>query len=195
VMEEQTTWKGHTFTLFVFTGIVVLCSIFFILGTLVGRAQGLKIASNAASAPASKTDAKTAPNEEKPDFTFYDSVKKEQPATLQPALPPADVPPAQDPPAKADPKTDPKADPAPEVRSKLDNLVNYQISAVRKQAEAEKLLSQLKKKGFRAFILAPSAGDRNPFFRVQVGPFADPGEAQNVKKKLESAGYKPILKK
>jgi hypothetical protein len=26
-MEEQTTWKGHTFTLLVFTGIVVLCSI------------------------------------------------------------------------------------------------------------------------------------------------------------------------
>ena len=33
-MEEQTTWKGHTFTLLVFTGIVVLCSIFFILGML-----------------------------------------------------------------------------------------------------------------------------------------------------------------
>ena len=39
-MEDQTSWKGHTFTLLVFTGIVVLCSIFFILGMLVGRAQG-----------------------------------------------------------------------------------------------------------------------------------------------------------
>jgi cell division septation protein DedD len=190
-MDEQTTWKGHTFTLLVFTGIVVLCSIFFILGTLVGRAQGLKIAANPALAAAAKTDSKTAPYEDKTDFTFYDSVKKEQPAALQPAVPPADVPPALDPPAKADPKTDA----APEGRSKLDYLVNYQIGAVRKQSDAEKLLSQLKKKGFRAFILAPSAGDRNPFFRVQVGPFADPGEAQTMKKKLESAGYQPILKK
>jgi cell division septation protein DedD len=188
-MEEQTTWKGHTFTLLVFTGIVVLCSIFFILGTLVGRAQGLKLASNATAAPASKTDAKPALNEDKPDFTFYDSVKKEQTPALQPVTP--DLPPALDPPAKADSKTDGP----PEGRSKLDNLVNYQIGAVRKQADAEKLLSQLKKKGFRAFILAPSAADRNPFFRVQVGPFADPGEAQNMKKKLESAGYQPILKK
>jgi len=187
-MEEQTTWKGHTFTLLVFTGIVVLCSIFFILGTLVGRAQGQRIASIAGSG-VSKIDAKPAPDEDRPDFTFYDSVKKEQPAALQPA--PPDVPPALDPPAKGQPKPEP----ASEVRSKLDNLVNYQIGAVRKQADAEKLLGQLKKKGFRAFILAPSTSDRNPFFRVQVGPFADPAEAQNVKKRLEAAGYQPILKK
>ena len=49
---EQTSWKGHTFTLLVFTGIVVLCSIFFILGMLVGRDQGQKIASSAAPAQA-----------------------------------------------------------------------------------------------------------------------------------------------
>src|SRR5215475_280536 len=180
-MEEQTTWKGHSFTLLVFAGIVVLCSIFFILGTLVGRAQGQKVGSNGAAAPTSKIDAKPAP-EDKPDFTFYDAVKKEAPAALQP--PP-------EPPAKVDPKPQP----APETPAKLDNLVNYQIGAVRKSADAEKLLNQLRKKGFRAFILAPSSSDRNPFFRVQVGPFADPAEAQNVKKKLESAGYQPILKK
>jgi hypothetical protein len=46
VMEDQTSWKGHTFTLVVFTGIVVLCSIFFILGMLVGRAQAQKLVSN-----------------------------------------------------------------------------------------------------------------------------------------------------
>jgi len=189
-MEEQTTWKGHTFTLLVFAGIVVLCSIFFILGTLVGRAQGLKIASTAAASALSKMDAKPAPNEDRPDFTFYDSVKREQPAALQPTPAPPDVPPALDPPAKAEHKPEP-----PEVRSKLENLVNYQIGAVRKQGDAEKLLSQLKKKGFRAFILAPPPADRNPFFRVQVGPFADPVEAQNMKKKLEVAGYRPIIKK
>ena len=39
-MEDQASWKSHSFTLLVFTGIVVLCSIFFILGMLVGRTQG-----------------------------------------------------------------------------------------------------------------------------------------------------------
>src|SRR5215471_10819986 len=135
-MEEQTSWKGHSFTLLVFIGIVVLCSIFFILGTLVGRAQGQKSASSGAPVPAAQLDAKPA-REEKPDFTFYDAVKKETPATLQAAA---------EPPAKVDPKPQP----APEPPTKLDNLVNYQIGAVRKSADAEKLLNQLRKKGFRA---------------------------------------------
>src|SRR6266850_5645449 len=84
-MEEQTTWKGHTFTLLVFTGIVVLCSIFFILGMLVGRAEGQKLAASAVTAAAAKNEAKPAPKEDKQEFTFYDSVKKEEPAVLQPA--------------------------------------------------------------------------------------------------------------
>ena len=57
-MEEQTTWKGHTFTLLVFTGIVVLRSIFFIFGMLVGRAEGQKIAG--AGGAAAKNEAKAA---------------------------------------------------------------------------------------------------------------------------------------
>src|SRR5262249_23612576 len=135
-MEEQTTWKGHSFTLVVFAGIVVLCSIFFILGTLVGRAQGQKMAAAAAMAPAAKTDTKSVLNEDKPDFTFYDSVKKEEPPVLTPSKPdPA-------PPIKADSR-----EAAPEPRSKPGILVNYQISAVRKSSDAEKLLDQLKKRG------------------------------------------------
>ena len=49
----EQSWKGHSFTLLVFTGIVVLSSIFFILGMLVGRSQGQKIASTSAPAAAS----------------------------------------------------------------------------------------------------------------------------------------------
>ncbi len=55
-MEEQPSWKGHTFTLLIFGGIVVLCSIFFVLGMLVGRTQGQKLATVAAAdAAAAKT--------------------------------------------------------------------------------------------------------------------------------------------
>src|SRR5436190_16528517 len=84
-MEDQTSWKGHSFTLLVFTGIVVLCSIFFILGMLVGRAQGQKLVANAPAASSAKNDAKSVPKDEKPDLTFYESVKKEESAALQPA--------------------------------------------------------------------------------------------------------------
>jgi cell division septation protein DedD len=187
-MEEQTSWKGHSFTLLVFTGIVVLCSIFFILGMLVGRAQGQKFASGP-NGTAAKAETKAAPKEDKTDFTFYDSVRKETPPVLQsvPAKPAADPEPLTiEPPKKREP------DPPPPPPA---NVVNYQIGAVRKSSDAQKLLADLKKKGFGGFILAPSAGDTNPFFRVQVGPFSDLLEAQDAMKKLEGAGSQPILKK
>jgi cell division septation protein DedD len=177
-MEEQTSWKGHSFTLLVFTGLVVLCSIFFILGMLVGRTQGQKIAMVAAAEAAARSEAKLAPREEKPDLTFFESVGKAK----QPALEPArEAPPPE--PAK------------PATAAPAKSMTNYQIGAVRKSGDADKILNAVKKKGFRAFILAPASGDSKPLFRVQVGPFADLLEADEARKKLEAAGYKPILKK
>ena len=176
-MEEQTTWKGHTLTLLVFVGIVVLCSIFFILGMLVGRQQVTAIA-EADAAPVE--DVRAAP-EEKPELTFFDSVEKEtKPAVLE-------APPAAPPPPPALPPR-----PAPQ---KAAAILNYQIAALRRASDADKLLDDVKKKGFKAFILAPASGDANPFFRVQVGPFANLIEAEDARKKLEGAGYKPILRK
>jgi cell division septation protein DedD len=213
-MEDQSTWKGHTFTLLVFTGIVVLCSIFFILGMLVGRTQGQKIAGagTPVGTPA-KADAK-ASKDDKPDFTFYDSVKKGDPATLLPAptkKEPEVETPAVEAPKKAPPEVEAKPEPKvaaavappapapppepPPVPAAPSNVVNYQIGLFSNSANADKLLDDVKKKGFRAFILTPSEGEPNPVFRVQVGPFSDVVEAEEAKKKLESEGYKPILKK
>jgi cell division septation protein DedD len=202
-MEDQTSWKGHTFTLLVFTGIVVLCSIFFILGMLVGRAQGQKFVANAPVASLAKNEAKSAPKDEKPDLSFYDSVRKQESAALQPAplkpdlIPDADA--AEFPKekkagaVKSAPETH-TPEPAPSNPSP-SKVINYQIGALRKAADAQKLLAEVKKKGFKAFILAPPEDDRNPYFRVQVGPFSDVIEAQEAKKKLEDAKYQPILKK
>ena len=191
-MEEQTTWKGHTFTLLVFTGIVVVCSIFFILGMLAGRAEGQKLSASVSGGTAAKREAKAAAKDDTPDFTFYDSVKKEEPPVLQAGPAKPDPQPLAAEPLK---KTRPAPEPPPAPTPAQEKFLNYQIGALRKAADAEKLLNDVKKKGFRAFILAPPASDTNPYFRVQVGPFADQLEAQDVKKKLESAGYQPILKK
>ena len=182
-MEEQTTWKGHSLTLLVFAGIVALSSIFFMLGMLVGRQQGQKIASIAtAEAATTKSDAKPAlAEEEKPELTFFNSVEKEKAA---PALEPA---PAADPPP---PESLKQAEP----QTPRDSI-NYQVGAVKKSRDADKLLAAVKKKGFKGFILAPAPGEANPFFRVQVGPFSDVIEAESARKSLEASGYKPILKK
>jgi cell division septation protein DedD len=182
-MEDQTSWTAHSFTLLVFTGLVVLCSIFFILGMLVGRAQESKDSKDSKlQKPAYSAPAGAAVYEDsKPELTFYDSVKKSESPLLEPP------PPLQG--EQVTPDT-PKA-----VEPESSAVFNYQVGALRKSADAEKLLAGVKKKGFRAFILAPASEDANPFFRVQVGPFSNMIEAEEAKKKLESAGYEPILKK
>jgi cell division septation protein DedD len=191
----EQSWKGHSFTLLVFTGIVVLSSIFFILGMLVGRSQGQKIASTSAPAAASKADAKAAKEEDKTDFTFYDSVKKDPSAALAPVTAKPE-PPAPGPSAQTKAAAPLEQLPPPPVTSKPANAVNYQVGAVKKSADAERLLSDVKKKGFKAFIMSPTADEANPYFRILVGPFTDPIEAEQVKKNLEAAGFKkPMLKK
>ena len=68
------------------------------------------------------------------------------------------------------------------------NSINFQIGAVKKSRDADKLLGEVKKKGFKAFILAPPPGDKNPFFRVQVGPFSDAVEAESARKTSKQRG-------
>lgn len=67
-----------------------------------------------------------------------------------------------------------------------------QVSASTKQSDALALAQSLQKKGFPAFVLTPGA-DR--YYRVQVGPYADPGSADIAKKGLEKAGFKAIAKR
>ena len=183
-MEEQTSWKGHAFTLMIFGGIVVLCSIFFVLGMLVGRTQTVKIAAvataDAAPKPAIKELAK--PDSARDDFSLPLPEKESR-------LLPAPVKPAPEPPAPAPPpKAKEQEPPAPPPIT-----INYQISALGKQSDAEKLVDDLKKKGFRAFMLTPVPGDPKPYYRVQVGA-KDRIEGESLKRKLEAAGYKPIPK-
>ena len=96
-MEDQNSVKGQTFTLMIFGGIVVLCSIFFILGMLVGRTQGVKLATVAAAEAAVKANPKVPVIEDRPELSFYESVDKKKPAVLEPPsrLEPKPAPPAQ----------------------------------------------------------------------------------------------------
>ena len=189
-MEEQTTWKGQTFTLMIFGGIIVLCAIFFVLGTLVGRSQSMK------GATSKETASKEAPREPAPTLLVEPAAKAEPAPSRVPQVV-SDAPPVS---AKPEPLTPPpaaKTPPPPPARAPVvsnPNAVTFQISALRKSADAEKQVDDLRKKGFKALILAPSPGDPNPLYRVQVGPIGDPTEAESVRRKLESAGYKPIVK-
>ncbi len=171
-MEDQNSWKGHTFTLMIFGGIVVLCAIFFVLGMLVGRMQALKLATvtvEAASKPESKEPLPA--RVERPEPKLPEPAAKPETPAPRPALP--------------------KVESAPLPGSG----VSLQVGAWKKKSEAEKQLAELKKKGFgRAFILSPAAADPGPLYRVQVA-VADLVEADVVKQKLDAAGFKAIIKK
>jgi len=190
-MEEQPSWKNHTFTLLVFGGIVVLCAIFFTLGMLVGRTQGQRIASTTADATKAPKDPE---KDDRPELTFYDSVNKKRPPPVQ-ALPEpkqeaqSAPPPAQ--PAQSTLKATPPPAPKPVP---VANVVNFQVEALSSSAAADKLVEKLKSQGFQAFVLEPSPGDPSPRYRVQVGPAADSVEADNLKQKLKAAGYTFIPK-
>src|SRR6202158_615933 len=66
-----------------------------------------------------------------------------------------------------------------------------QVAALTKENDALALANTLQKKGFPAMVLSPQA---NKFYRVQVGPYADPKAADIAKKGLEDTGFKAIVK-
>jgi septal ring-binding cell division protein DamX len=66
-----------------------------------------------------------------------------------------------------------------------------QVAAVTKEADALELAARLQKKKFPAFVLSPHA---DKYYRVQVGPYADPKAADAARKGLEGAGFRAIVK-
>jgi len=63
-----------------------------------------------------------------------------------------------------------------------------QVAALGKEADALELAARLQKKKFPAFVLSPQA---DKYYRVQVGPYADPKAADAARKGLEAQVLKP----
>jgi DedD protein len=94
--------------------------------------------------------------------------------------------------------------PSPRIDSTRSNLkpvappaiprgaVVLQVAAMARQTDAVALAQALQQKKFPAFVLPPGA-DR--YYRVQVGPYADPQSADLAREKLESQGFKAITRR
>src|SRR4030095_10672689 len=93
-MEETTTsWKNHSFTLLIFGGIVVLCSIFFVLGMLVGRNQGQQMA-EMAFAEKEKNKPVAVAGADDLKLNYYDETTEEKDLRLRPPPEPPTAEPA-----------------------------------------------------------------------------------------------------
>ena len=80
---------------------------------------------------------------------------------------------------------------APAGRASL----SLQVAALRKLADAEHLMKNLRDGGYEVFLVRPSASSADQLIRVQVGPFSSEAEAAKVKAKLQKEGYPAITKR
>jgi DedD protein len=70
-----------------------------------------------------------------------------------------------------------------------------QVAASRDKQDAEKLVKELKSRGFAVFVVRPEySGAKDNLYRVQVGPFATREEAQKVRDRIAKEGFKPFIR-
>jgi len=82
--------------------------------------------------------------------------------------------------------------PTPDLNGAGQNIM-VQVAAVTKQEDAEALVNALRKKNYPVFMMGSTGSDK--LFHIQVGPFAEPKEAEAMKSRLVGDGYNAIVKR
>ena len=204
---EVTLGTGRLLGLFF--GLVVICALFFSVGFSLGRKSAPATAATASTLPgpvatpavkptALKSESRTAdcatpgncPTQPatsastSDELTFYKSVEeKDAKAQLDQ--------PAPNPPTVFSKTGEGKT---PEVAKPTPLGAGYmvQVAAVTKQEDAEALVAALRKKHYP--VLSTTV-PTDKLYHVQVGPFSDPKDADEMKAKLVGDGYNPIVKR
>ena len=182
----------------IFFGLVLLCSLFFTMGYLLGRNSG----------SASKADATDVASEPAVPATSAKPSAVNKNSDAAPLANTAPVPYSQpsqpvatNPPAVASNSAQPALVPAsssgtgvPDASTAGASPATYmvQVAAVSKREDADLLVSALQKKQYPAFV-GTAPGDT--LFHVKVGPFTDPREAEAMRIRLANDGYNAIVKK
>ena len=209
---EVTLGTGRLLALFF--GLVVICALFFSVGFSLGR-KSAPVTSTAVPAPGpvavlgqkptpQKSETKSPadcsatpencptqpaqPNSTSDELTFYKSVEqKGAKAQLEQ--------PAPNPPTVFSSKTAETTDgKAPEIAkpAQLQSGYMVQVAAVSKQEDADALVAALRKKQYPVFAATVPT---DKLYHVQVGPFPDAKQADEMKIKLVGDGYNPIVKR
>lgn len=76
----------------------------------------------------------------------------------------------------------------PEPQPVTKKLYRIQLGAFKKESNASRLLAEVKKKGYDAFVKKVGV-----YYKIQCGAFSKKENALNLKKKLEKDGYKPFI--
>jgi DedD protein len=191
--EDTEITLGTGKLLVLFFGLVAICALFFALGYSLGRKSEPTVAAvTSATIPQAASSAvKTGGGSAAPPMTFYKAVEqKDANSELSPASESKTDTTATATPAPTQPQQPTSVDPS----TTLPNTGYFvQVAAVSKEEDAQALVDALKKKEYPAFVAAQNNADK--LFRVQLGPFAEAKDAENMRTKLIGDGYSPILKK
>jgi cell division septation protein DedD len=192
-----------------FLGVVLLCSVFFTLGYVMGHNQyGGPV--QAAPTPVIPAPIKSAAEKAKeaqpaasPANTEWDFYAKKDTTRM---APPKDAAPAPSaipavatkttgaPPAAT---TKPVAAPGkPSLRYQPPKMPRgsflLQVAALKRESDAMKMADEIQQKRQPAFvIMLPADG----LYHVQVGPYPDEKSAEAAKRSLEQIGFKSIIKR
>jgi cell division septation protein DedD len=66
-----------------------------------------------------------------------------------------------------------------------------QVAALKSESDALAMAAALQNKNFPAFVVMPG---EDKFYRVQVGPYADPQSAKSARTALNHAGFESVFK-
>jgi DedD protein len=182
---EITLGTGKMLALFF--GLVILCAVFFGMGFTMGKnsvrsaPELLPSPGTAMARPAARTA--TAPAPAPQATTEQAPSTSSTPASADTSSPSSA---SQTAPAVAQDQA------APAIPTQPGQAYYVQVAAVSKQEDAEALVESLKGRQYSAFIVNQPS---DKLFHVQVGPFTDIKQAEDMRAKLVSDGYSPILKK
>jgi cell division septation protein DedD len=118
------------------------------------------------------------PADEKLAAAAAPAPRESRAAEEKPVETPARPEPARPEPARA-------AAPAPPASVTSGDGFVVQVAALRDRTEADALVRRLSGKGYSAFVVNPVPG-KPPVYKVQVGRFADRGEATRVSARLKA---------
>lgn len=197
------------FLILVFLVGVAACAVFFSLGFLVGYNERTSKSAgpteqvtpsgvippnvNAPLETVQTTGNETAPispREAAPEPSPTDSAAEPKPSASKPVSPK----PASNPPSSARAAASPATSRTAPGRP-VETGYTVQVTALRDKQDAEKLVNELKSRGFAVFVVRPEySGSKDNLYRVQVGPFATREDAQRVRDRISKEGFKPFIK-
>jgi DedD protein len=209
--ERRQDEKGGSarFLILVFLVGVAACAVFFSLGFLVGYSERTSrsagpteqvtptgVVPPAVNAPLETVE--TTGNETAP-------INAPEAASVPlPAEPATQTKPSAGQPASPKPLSNPPASTRAAASSTASRTApsrpvetgyTVQVTALRDKQDADKVVSELKSRGFAVFVVRPEySGAKDNLYRVQVGPFATREEAKKVRDRISKEGFKPFIK-